>query len=80
MNKENKENQRDNNKAAEETKIYLTPDSTLQTPEEHQHDQAVDPRRDNTIGVSNDDLRDTDIDRFRDAVDGKRGTTEDSNS
>ena len=56
---------------AEETKIYLTPDSTLQTPEEHQHDQSVDPRKDNTIDVSNDDLRETDIDRFRDSIDGK---------
>ena len=60
----------------EETKIYLTPDSTLQTPEEHQHDQSVDPRKDNTMSVSNDDLRDTDIDRLRDDVDGKRGTSE----
>lgn len=49
----------------EETKIYLTPDSTLQTPEEHQHDQSVDPRKDDTISVSNDDLRETETDRFR---------------
>ena len=61
---------------AEETKIYLTPDSTLQTPEEHQHDQSVDPRKDNTIGVSNDDLRETDIDRMREELDGKRGSAE----
>jgi hypothetical protein len=60
----------------EETKIYLTPDSTLQTPEEHQHDQSVDPRKDTTIGVSNDDLHDTDIDRYRDTTDGKRGSEE----
>ena len=60
----------------EETKIYLTPDSTLQTPEEHQHDQSVDPRKNNTIGVSNDDLHETDIDRYRDSVDGKRGNEE----
>ena len=68
----NGEKQKGKNEA-EETKIYLTPDSTLQTPEEHQHDQSVDPRKDNSISVSNDDLRDTDIDRFRDTIDGKRG-------
>ena len=54
----------------EETKIYLTPDSTLQTPEEHRHDQSVDPRKDNTMEVSNDDLRETDTDRYRDEVAG----------
>ena len=75
-NESNEKKQRGNNNEVEETKIYLTPDSTLQTPEEHQHDQSVDPRKDNTIGVSNDDLRDTDIDRFRDTIDGKRGTSE----
>ena len=77
MNKEDEEKkQRGNNNEVNETKIYLTPDSTLQTPEEHQHDQSVDPRKDNTIGVSNDDLRETDIDRFRDSIDGKRGNDE----
>ena len=77
MNSENEEKkQRGNNNEVNETKIYLTPDSTLQTPEEHQHDQSVDPRKDNTISVSNDDLRDTDIDKFRDAIDGKRGNEE----
>ncbi|RYZ20834.1 MAG: hypothetical protein EOO10_22885 [Chitinophagaceae bacterium] len=76
MNDKNNENKQRSNNETEETKIYLTPDSTLQTPEEHQHDQQVDPRKDNTISVSNDDLRETDIDRFRDEIDGKRGTTE----
>ena len=77
MDNENQEKkQRGNNNEVGETKIYLTPDSTLQTPEEHQHDQSVDPRNDNTIGVSNDDLRETDIDRFRDSIDGKRGNSE----
>jgi len=77
MNNEDQEKkQRGNNNEVNETKIYLTPDSTLQTPEEHQHDQSVDPRKDNTIGVSNDDLRETDIDRFRDSVDGSRGSEE----
>jgi hypothetical protein len=73
-NKNKDKKQQGKNNDAEETKIYLTPDSTLQTPEEHQHDQSVDPRKDNTIGVSNDDLRETDIDRFRDTIDGKRGS------
>lgn len=45
--------------------IYLTPDSTLQTPEEHKHDQSEDPRKDSTIEVSNDDLRETETDRIR---------------
>ena len=76
-NKNTAKKQRDNNNETQETKIYLTPDSTLQTPEEHEHDQSVDPRKDNTIGVSNDDLRDTDTDRFRDTIDGKRGTSDD---
>ena len=77
MNKEDQEKQQRGNKnEVNETKIYLTPDSTLQTPEEHQHDQSVDPRKDNTIGVSNDDLRETDIDRFRDNLDGKREAEE----
>lgn len=68
------------NKQEEETKIYLTPDSTLQTPEEHRHDQSVDPRKDNTIGVSQDDLRETDIDRMREELDGKRGSAADDQS
>ena len=73
---DNNKKQRGNNNQTEETKIYLTPDSTLQTPEEHKHDQSVDPRKDNTIGVSNDDLRETDIDRMRDDLDGERGSIE----
>ena len=72
MNNNDDKTQSGNKNEVEETKIYLTPDSTLQTPEEHQHDQQVDPRNDNTISVSNDDLRETDIDRFRDSVDGMR--------
>ncbi len=60
-----KKNNSDNKEAGEETKIYLTSDSTLQTPEEHKHDQSVDPRKDNTIDVSNSDLRETETDRNR---------------
>lgn len=44
--------------ADEGTKVHLTDDSTLQTKEEKERDNAVDPRRDNTISVSEDDLRD----------------------
>ena len=60
----------------EELKIYGAPGSTLQTPEEHQHDQGVDPRKDNTISVSNDDLRKTDIDKMQEKLDGTSGDTE----
>ncbi len=63
-----------------ETKIYLTPNSTLQTPEEHQHDQSVDPRKDNTISVSRDDLNETEIDRQRGELDGGRETDDDASS
>jgi hypothetical protein len=44
---------------SEGTPIYLTPDSTLQTPEEDRHDKENDPRKDDTFSVSNDDLHDT---------------------
>lgn len=40
----------------ESTPIYLTTDSTLQTPEEHEHDQQVDPRKDDSMDVSDTDL------------------------
>lgn len=42
--------------AGEGTPVYLYGDSTLQTPEEHRHDQSVDPRKDDTIDVSDSDL------------------------
>ena len=45
-------------KRDEGTPIYLTTDSTLQTPAEHRHDQSVDPRQDKTREVSEDDLHD----------------------
>lgn len=64
------------NDEGEELKIYGAPGSTLQTPEEHQHDQSIDPRKDSTIDVSNDDLRETDIDKMREKLDGKRGDIE----
>lgn len=58
------------NEQKEETKIYLTTDSTLQTSEEHRHDQSVDPRKDTTVGVSRDDLNETETDRYRNRVEG----------
>lgn len=45
-----------NRSDGEGTPIYLTGNSTLQSPEEHAHDQSVDPTKDTTISVSNDDL------------------------
>ncbi|NTS42910.1 hypothetical protein HRG84_18630 [Flavisolibacter sp. BT320] len=72
-------NRNDNKKETrqeEEIKIYGAPGSTLQTPEEHQHDQSIDPRKDNTMEVSNDDLRKTDVERMQQDLDGKRGDIE----
>jgi hypothetical protein len=40
----------------EGTPIYLTGNSTLQSPEEHSHDKSVDPRQDRSREVSADDL------------------------
>ena len=74
MNKRNNNNE--SNRQEEEIKIYGAPGSTLQTPEEHQHDQSVDPRKDNTMEVSNDDLRKTDIEKMQEDLDGKRGNIE----
>jgi hypothetical protein len=47
-----------------ETPIYLTTDSTLQTPDEDRRDKAIDPRKDNTIDVSDTDLRESDADKY----------------
>ena len=70
-NKKNKENRQE-----EEIKIYGAPGSTLQTPEEDRHDKSIDPRRDSTMEVSNDDLRKTDIEKMQEDLDGKRGDIE----
>ncbi|MDQ3279756.1 MAG: hypothetical protein M3Q06_15625 [Bacteroidota bacterium] len=67
----NKENHQE-----EEIKIYGAPGSTLQTPEEHRHDQSVDPRKDTTMDVANDDLRKTDVEKMQEDLDGKRGNIE----
>lgn len=63
MNKQNKDQQNDSTgkerkHSEEETKIYLTSNSTLQTEEEHRHDQQVDPTKDKDISVSQDYLHD----------------------
>ncbi|HVK96934.1 MAG TPA: hypothetical protein VM368_03910 [Flavisolibacter sp.] len=65
---------KDQNQNQDSTPIHLTGDSTLQTPEEHQHDKSVDPTKDNTLDVSNDDLRETNADRF--AGSDRAGTAE----
>ena len=53
-------------KQGEETPIYLTDDSTLQTPAEHRHDKSVDTRKDSSREASKDDLHETDDDRLND--------------
>ena len=55
---------KDQKKNAEETPIYLTDNSTLQTPAEHRHDESVDPRQDVSREASKDDLHQTDDDRL----------------
>ena len=72
----NNTNDKKDHRQEDELKIYGPAGSTLQTPEEHAHDQQVDPRKDNRMEVSNDDLRESDIDKFRKTMDGKRGDTE----
>jgi hypothetical protein len=62
------------NAANEPTPIYLTPDSTLQSPEEDRRDKSMDPRNDESISVSNDDLRETDASRL--AGSDRAGTSE----
>lgn len=71
MNSNNDKNQQKGRE--EEVKIYGAPGSTLQTPEEHRHDQSVDPRQNSSVSVSRDDLRETDIDKLRDDLDSMRG-------
>ena len=62
------------NAANEPTPIYLTPDSTLQTPEEDRHDKRINPEKDDSISVSNDDLHETNADRM--AGSDRAGTSE----
>ena len=58
-----KANNNQRNNKEDKTPIYLTPDSTIQTPGEYQHDQEHDVTRDDSISVSNDDLHDPNTDR-----------------
>ena len=72
---QNRDQQNDkSSNESNETKIYLTPDRTLQSPQEDQHDKSIDPRKDNTIGVSNYDLHKTNADRL--AGSDRAGTAE----
>jgi hypothetical protein len=69
---ENKDNNREQekreqapgSKGNDSTPIYLTGDSTLQTPEEDEHDKSIDARRNDTFEPSNDDLHETKADRL----------------
>ncbi|MDB5197838.1 MAG: hypothetical protein JWP88_2209 [Flaviaesturariibacter sp.] len=47
-----------NRSHGEGTPIYLTSNSTLQSPEEHAHDKSVDPGQHTSIDVSDSDLTD----------------------
>jgi hypothetical protein len=71
---ETRDNQPSSNATNEPTPIYLTPDSTLQSPDEDRRDKAKDPERDNSISVSNDDLHETNADRL--AGSDRAGTAE----
>ncbi|MDB5251137.1 MAG: hypothetical protein JWP27_306 [Flaviaesturariibacter sp.] len=51
-----REDESSNRSHGEGTPVYLTGNSTLQSPEEHSHDQSVDPRQDSSLDVSADDL------------------------
>lgn len=62
------------NAGNEPTPIYLTPDSTLQTPDEDKRDKSTDPRKDDSLSVSNDDLHETSADRL--AGSDRAGTAE----
>lgn len=66
--------QQSSDTAGEPTPIYLSGDSTLQTPEEDRKDKARDPRTDDTFEPSNDDLHITNADRM--AGSDRAGTAE----
>lgn len=57
-------NDKEKEQQAQETPIYLTGDSTLQTPEEDRKDKSADPRKDDHFEPSNDDLRTAAPDRY----------------
>lgn len=70
--------QGDADPADEDVKVHLTDDSTLQSAEEKEHDNAVDPRQDRTISVSEDDLHDAKAGRLtgRESEDERRAGDE----
>ena len=60
---ENRQQQNDKKTSeGEETKIYLTPDSSLQTPEEDRHDKSTDQAKNESFSVSRD--HETNADRY----------------
>jgi hypothetical protein len=61
-------------KKKDESAIYLTGNSTLQSTEEDAHDSSIDPRQDDSLSVSDDDLRPSAADRF--AGSDRAGTAE----
>jgi hypothetical protein len=62
------------NAANEPTPIYLTADSTLQTPEEDRRDSSIDPRKNTGMEPSEDDQHESSADRF--AGSDRAGTAE----
>jgi hypothetical protein len=60
--------------SGDETPIFLTGDSTLQTPEEDRHDKSTDPGKEDRLDVSQDDLHETNADRM--AGSDRAGTAE----
>ena len=70
----NQDERKDSASGGEETKIYLTGNSTLQTPDESARDKAKDPRQDTTMEASSDDLHETTADHL--AGSDRAGTAE----
>jgi hypothetical protein len=52
------------NTRSDETPIYLTGNSTLQTSDEHRRDAATDPREDRSLDVNRDDLHEVRLGRL----------------
>ena len=68
------EDELSSNAANEPTPIFLTSDSTLQTPDEDRRDKGTDAARNDQLSVSNDDLHETKADRL--AGSDRAGTSE----
>lgn len=56
------------------TKIYTSGNNTLQTPEEHAHDEGIDPRKNDTFSNATDDYSPTE--HYRNAGTGYSGKNE----